>query len=161
MSVMKGCGCKTATHRDSLGPHGNHLLRVERSKCRDLMKVCRKADDPREDPECPGDGRLHLGGEPQGHTFAPCLRGLLAAPSNSEVKGPGAPSVSLPEAPSLRSALANLLAQKTHPNQTVWLAQRTGLGESTFSWPGFGVKVQCPLLFGGRTGPPEAPVDPG
>ena len=125
------------------------------------MKVCRKADDPREDPECPGDGRLHLGGEPQGHTFAPGLRGLLVAPSNSEIKGPGAPSVALPEAPSLRSALANLLAQKTHPNQIVWLALRIGLGESALSWPGFGVNVRRPLLLRGRAGRPEAPVDPG
>ena len=107
----------------------------------------------------PGDGRLHLGMELQGHNFAPCLRGRLAAPSNSEVKDPGSHSVALPEAPSLRSALANLLAQKTQPSRLS--AQRTGLGESTLSWPGFGVEVRCPLLFRGRTGPPEAPVDPG
>ena len=140
--------CKTVTHWDSLGSHGNHLLHVEQNMCGALLKVCRKADDPREDPDCPGDGWLHLGGEPQGHNFAPSLRGLLAAPSNSEIKGPGVLSVALPEAPLLRSALVNPLAQKTA--QPDCRLSKQVLEKAHFPGLALGWRSDVPCYLGGE-----------
>lgn len=116
--------------------------------CGALLKVCKKADDPREDPDRPGDGWLHLGGEPQGHNFAPSLRGLLAAPSNSEIKGPGVLSVALPEAPLLRSALVNPLAQKTA--QPDCRLSKQVLEKAHFPGLALGWRSDVPCYLGGE-----------